>query len=74
MSDVVAQALRLGFAAAAVAAALAIMFTWPTWPGLIAGAIAFVTATALGDMIFRRLATPEQIRAELEDRVRNPPA
>ena len=45
-------------------------------PGWIAWAAAIVIVLAgfsLSERVFRRLGTPEQIRADLEDRVRNPP-
>lgn len=75
MKDVTpAPFLRTGFAILSVGVALAIWhgqapgLGW--WAALPAG-LAFLIVSGVGEMLFRRLATPEQRRADLEDRVRN---
>jgi hypothetical protein len=68
-----AQAAR--FAIWACSAVLA-AFAWLRVDGWTSS-IAFVVILAIGctvaEWIFRKLATPDEIRADLEDRVRNPP-
>jgi len=36
--------------------------------------VVFLVMTTIAGVVFRRLATPEELRRELEDRVRNPPS
>ncbi|MBL8587145.1 MAG: hypothetical protein JNK46_01310 [Methylobacteriaceae bacterium] len=62
----------LGAILGLAALSLAIFFS-PTLGGLAIGAVLALTCFALGERAFRRLATKEEIRADLEDRVRNPP-
>ncbi len=57
-------------AAAAVAAFGALGGLW----GMIAGAGVFLAFSTLSEFYWRRGATREDIRRDLEDRVRNPPS
>lgn len=41
--------------------------------GMAAGLGVFLLGTGLANAIWRRNATPEDIRREIEDRLRNPP-
>lgn len=41
--------------------------------GLITALVALLAATTLAKQIWRRNATPEEIRRDLENRLRNPP-
>jgi hypothetical protein len=45
----------------------------PSWFAWAAAAGVFVGGSVLAEIIFRRLASPDAVRADLEDRVRNPP-
>ena len=54
-------------AAAGVAAAFGIDGAW----GFLAGGVVFLGCTALSDWIWRRKATPEETRKDLEDRARD---
>jgi Skp family chaperone for outer membrane proteins len=45
----------------------------PAWTAWAAAAVIALIGFGLAERVFRRLATAEQIRADLEDRVRNPP-
>jgi hypothetical protein len=68
-----AQSVRFGLAlVAAIAAALAFLALagWMRW--VVPFAI-FVLGSAIAEWLFRKLATADLIRADLEDRVRNPP-
>ncbi len=56
-------------------AALALLFT--THPFPLAAALAvlvFLLSSLLSERTFRRLATQDAIKRDLEDRVRNPPS
>jgi putative flippase GtrA len=44
------------------------------WLAIAVAAAVAIVGGVVADFIFRRLATPEDIRADLEDRVRNPPS
>ncbi len=69
--------LRTGFAILGLGAAFAV---WMGDNGLsggwlvAAGLAAFAVVTWLGETIARRVATPAERIADLEDRVRNPPS
>ncbi len=52
----------------------ALLSLQPLWLGLVVFAGAMVTSSAAASRTFAHLATPDEIRADLEDRVRNPPA
>lgn len=64
----------LGFVAAA-SWALAFLF-WRPWTveGLVMSFGGALALSALGERAFQRLATEAERRADLEDRVRNPPS
>lgn len=68
-----AHAARLAIALITMALA---GWSWLVLSGWIAWAV-FIGIALVGSVVaaavFRRLATPEIIRADLEDRVRNPP-
>jgi len=68
-----AQVVR--FAVGLLAAALAVFayLTLEGWAWWIVPFIIFIIGSAIAEWLFRKLATPEMIRADLEDRVRNPP-
>jgi hypothetical protein len=69
-----AQLVR--FAIAVLGAGLGFAAWFVLSPGWVAWVVAIVIVVAgfsLSERVFRRLATPEQVRADLEDRVRNPP-
>lgn len=70
-----AQVLRFAigilFALVAVFAWLRLGGGWASWIALV---VIFVIGTTLAEWIFHKLATPDAIRADLEDRVRNPPS
>jgi len=53
------------------AVGLAIWFTWTNWVGLIAFVGLFLFGSIVGTLIFKRIATQEQIREDLEARLRN---
>ena len=71
----VAQFVR--FAVALTSGAIAVLVFlklspgWAAWAALVA---IFVVGGSMAEWLFRRLASPEQIRDDLEDRVRNPPS
>jgi hypothetical protein len=58
------------FAALAVLLWLKLGGGWASW---IAFVVIFVIGSTVAEWTFRRLAAPDTIRADLEDRVRNPP-
>ena len=68
-----AQAARfvigLLFAVLAVFAWLWLGGGWASWIALV---VIFIAGSTVAEWTFRKLATPEIIRADLEDRVRNP--
>jgi ammonia channel protein AmtB len=69
-----AQGWRTTGAIAGLAALSLAIFFSPTMGGLAIGAVLALTCFAIGERLFRRFASKEEIRADLEDRVRNPPA
>ena len=64
-------AIGLLFAALAVLLWLKLGGGWASWIALV---VIFAIGSTLAEWTFRRLATPDLIRADLEDRVRNPPS
>jgi hypothetical protein len=50
---------------------LAIWMTWPSWFGLVAFIGVFWLGSIIGTVLFKRLATPRQIREDLEARLHN---
>ena len=69
-----ARLVRIGFGFLALAVCLGIWMSQVdalgVWAMLLAG-VAFLAVLGLGEMVFRRVATAAEIRADLEDRVRN---
>ena len=65
------------FAVALIAGVIAVLAFlelspgWAAWAALVA---IFVVGGSTAEWLFRRLASPGQVRADLEDRVRNPPS
>jgi uncharacterized membrane protein HdeD (DUF308 family) len=69
-----AQTVRLVVAVAAMAIAVWIWLTLsPARLATIAAIGVFLIGGGLAKIIFRRLASAETVRADLQDRVRNPP-
>ena len=74
MSLTPAPFVRLGFAILAVSVALSIWLGQAPhlgWWAALPAALAFLAIGGIGEAIFRRLATPAEIQADLADRVRN---
>ena len=69
-AQIVRFAIGIAFAVLAVFAWLRLGGEWMSWIALV---VIFVIGSTLAEWTFRRLATPEAIRDDLEDRVRNPP-
>lgn len=67
-----AARLAIGLLAAALA-----LFSWLSlgggWSSWIALIVIFAIGSTVAEWTFRRLASPSTIRADLEERVRNPP-
>jgi len=61
------------FLLAGVLAVLAFLTLAP-WARWTVPVVIFVIASTIAEWLFRKLATPDVIRADLEDRVRNPPS
>ena len=57
-----------------VIAVLAFLKLGPGWMAWAALAAIFLVGGSMAEWLFRRLASPEQVRGDLEDRVRNPPS
>lgn len=70
-----AASLRLLAGLGGGVAALAIAF-WvqPVWLGVTVAGVVLVASQVLSERLWRRHATLEQVRADLEDRVRNEPS
>jgi hypothetical protein len=68
-----AQAARLLVTLAAMGLAAWLWFALTGWLAWTAAAGAFLIGGGIAEIIFRRLASAEVLRADLEDRVRNPP-
>ena len=47
---------------------LAVWVTWPTWISGLVFVILFFTGSSIGTHVFNSLATPEQIRHDLQHR------
>jgi hypothetical protein len=71
--DMSAQGLRLAISLCAMAVALFAFMELPGWAGVIAAGISVALGAGAAEVVFRRLADAETQRADLEDRVRNPP-
>ena len=69
-AQIVRFAIGIAFAMLAVFAWLRLGGEWMSWIALV---VIFVIGSTLAEWTFRRLATPDAIRDDLEDRVRNPP-
>jgi hypothetical protein len=69
-AQIIRFAIGIAFALLAVFAWLRLGGGWTSWIALV---VIFVIGSTLAEWTFRRLATPEVIRDDLEDRVRNPP-
>jgi hypothetical protein len=72
-SHVSAQGTRLAISLCAMAVALFAFMQLPGWAGVIAAGISVALGAGIAEVVFRRLADAETRRADLEDRVRNPP-
>jgi len=70
MAQIVRFAIGIAFAALAIFAWLRLGGGWSSWIALV---VIFVVGGILAEWTFRKLATPDKIRDDLEDRVRNPP-
>jgi hypothetical protein len=68
-----AQGIRLAISLCALAIALFAFMALPGWTGLIAAGVAIAIGWGMAEAVFRRVANAETQRADLEDRVRNPP-
>jgi hypothetical protein len=69
-----AQSVRFAISLLACAAAALIFLAIKSpWMGALAALTVFAAGSGLAEAVFRRLASREEIRADLEDRVRNPP-
>jgi hypothetical protein len=70
----VAQLVRFAVAlTSGVVAVLAFLKLSPGWAAWAALVGIFAIGGSMAEWLFRRLASPQQIRDDLEDRVRNPP-
>jgi hypothetical protein len=63
----------LGFLIQA-AIALLLFMSRPGWLAVLLGVIAIIAVGIISERLYRRLASPEEQRQDLEDRVRNPPS
>jgi len=67
--------LRTGFSILGISVALAVWFgqgaAWGWW-ALLLGMLAFLAVTSIGEAILRRVSTPAERAADLEERVRHP--
>ncbi|MBK9081295.1 MAG: hypothetical protein IPL88_04045 [Rhizobiales bacterium] len=69
-----AQTWRTVLAVAGLGLLSLAIFLSPTVGGLAIGAALALGCFWIGERAFRRLASREEIRADLEDRTRNPPS
>lgn len=69
----VARLTRILFTALAAMALLGSLLWLGGWRGILIGALAALVLSSVGEVLFRRWATAEERRADLEDRVRHPP-
>ncbi|HEX3537664.1 MAG TPA: hypothetical protein VHU15_12955 [Stellaceae bacterium] len=67
-----AQLARFGITLLGMVAAGAAFWGLVSGWGWLAAIAIFFAAGAVADLVFRRLASKETIRSDLEDRVRNP--
>jgi len=70
-AQIIRFAIGILFALLAVFAWLRLGGGWMSWVALV---VIFAIGSTLAEWTFRRLATPEAILEDLEDRVRNPPS
>jgi len=70
LTQIVRFAIGIASAALAVFAWLRLDGGWASWIALV---VIFVLGGILAEWTFRKIATPDDIRDDLEDRVRNPP-
>ena len=70
-AQIIRFAIGIAFALLAVFAWLRLGGGWMSWIALV---VIFIIGSTLADWAFRKLATPDAIRDDLEDRVRNPPS
>ena len=68
-----AQGLRVAISLCAMAVALFVFLELPGWDGVIGAGITVAIGGSIAETVFRRAADAETRRADLEDRVRNPP-
>jgi hypothetical protein len=69
------HALRLGTSLICMACAFMLLISyWQKWWGWLAALAIILISGKLGETLFRRTASADTIRADLEDRVRNPPS
>jgi len=68
-----AQGLRLAISLCAMAVGLLAFMEFPGWAGVIAAGISVALGGGIAEAVFRSVADAETRRADLEDRVRNPP-
>ncbi len=73
MSAAASLRLLTGFGGGLTALGVGLWLT-PVWLGVTAAGMVFIVSTVLSERLWRRLASPGQIRADLEDRVRNDPS
>jgi hypothetical protein len=66
--------IRLLGAAFGVATAGLAFVLVPGVSGIVAGFLAFLICTSVAELMWRRRSTADEIRRDLEDRVRNPPS
>ena len=70
-AQIIRFAIGIAFALLAVFAWLRLGGDWASWIALV---VIFIVGSTLAEWTFRKLATPDAIRDDLEDRVRNPPS
>jgi hypothetical protein len=68
-----AQGTRLAISLCAMAVVLFAFIERPGWAGVIAAGISVALGGGVAEIVFRRVADAETGRADLEDRMRNPP-
>ena len=69
-----AHGLRIAVGLLAALLAVLAFLTLTGWARWVVPFVIFVIGSVIAEWLFRKLATPEMIRADLEDRVRNPPS
>jgi uncharacterized protein (DUF697 family) len=69
-----AHVLRIAVALVAALAAVLVFLTLSGWMRWVVPLVIFVVGSTTAEWLFRRLATADMIRSDLEDRVRNPPS